>query len=629
MGKPFDSELQKLEGTLQWAFKDVLPHLAPWSVEICSPAYCVGSGGSQSAADFLARLIRGRGGYAWATTPLEYHNLSRPTSKSSTFLLSAGGSNKDILSVAELAQSWESNYVCALTTRSHTPLATQVLSYSRGSIVELPIPCGKDGFLATNSLIAMMVALPALMGVSHGDLESRSLQETAAMVAGIQDPPHPVTADDEIIIIYAGWAGPAAMDLESKLSEAALAPSMLCDLRSFGHGRHNWIAKRSKKTVVVALVDGEHEGLFKKTLSLLPADVRVIYVRSVLNGPWATVDLTLRVLGLVRTFGTASGIDPGRPGIPDFGRKLYHLSPKARSTKHASSTEIAVERRIAGLPGHSKELRDKLESAVLQFKERLKGAQIRSIVFDYDGTLVDTYKRFEALSDPVIRELTRILGLGLTIGIATGRGKSVRGHLRSAIPKSQWASVLVGYYNGGDIIALDDDRLPDRSAPSSGDLADFQDFALSDLWLASQAIMEARPRQLSITSPKCHNEVLCRHVLRLLSEFGSDHLKCFMSSHSVDVLPKDVSKLALIRQCMVRAACTSDQILTIGDSGLWPGNDSELLSHFPSLSCGSSYSRPTTGWNLAPSGMTECSATVFYLEHISMRDELGLGIHLS
>ena len=46
----------------------------------------------------------------------------------------------------------------------------------------------------------------------------------------------------------------AAIDLESKLTEAALMPVQVADFRNFAHGRHHWLAKRGGETAVLALV---------------------------------------------------------------------------------------------------------------------------------------------------------------------------------------------------------------------------------------------------------------------------------------------------------------------------------------------------------------------------------------
>ena len=51
-----------------------------------------------------------------------------------------------------------------------------------------------------------------------------------------------------------------------------------------------------------------------------------------------------------------------------------------------------------------------------------------------------------------------MLRAGAVVGLATGRGKSVRQALRDAVDERLWGKVIVGYYNGGDIGLVGDDQ---------------------------------------------------------------------------------------------------------------------------------------------------------------------------
>src|SRR5579883_764432 len=67
------------------------------------------------------------------------------------------------------------------------------------------------------------------------------------------------------------------------------------------------------------------------------------------------------------------------------------------------------------------------------------------------------------LRSEVAEHLTRLLSAGLRIGIATGRGESVRDDLRKVIPPALWSRILVGYRNGAEIAPLNDDSFPSQS----------------------------------------------------------------------------------------------------------------------------------------------------------------------
>jgi len=617
MGKPFQSELNQLDETIRWVSEQVLPQIKPQLFDRTVPAFCIGSGGSQSAADFLARLIRAGGGFAWATTPLEYLHLGSARGRSCAFLVSASGRNKDIVAAARQAIDCESVLVGALVARRGSALGDVISAYSGGVLLELDTPAGKDGFLATNSLIAMMIALLGLSSSERNSFAIPKLIETADEVVAescLTDLRHP---EPEVIIIHAGWGGPAALDLESKLSEAALAPAMICDLRNFGHGRHHWLAKRGARTIVVTVEDREFAGLFNKTLNLIPEGIQTIRLQTKCSGPSAAIDLTLRVFGLVRDMGGLLGIDPGRPGVPEFGRKIYHLSPGLPISRADSAVERATTRKSLLFPSTTESVIDTLRMSASEAKASIESLAIRGLVLDFDGTLVDTIHRFEPIGSGISTELTRLIRGGILVGIATGRGKSVRESLRAALPADTWGSVSVGYYNGSEILALDAARLPDNSSPESGDLAELSRMLHSDPWIAAiKPKIELRPHQLSISGAGCPISSLWTHVARLLSISGLPQLKCFASTHSVDILQVGTSKRAVIDSIVLRAGCLPNEVLCIGDSGLWPGNDAELLSHHPSLSCGSPSTLLTTGWNFAPHGVLESKATLYYLGNI-------------
>lgn len=627
MGKPFQSEIDQLAATIQWASEATSLHTVPQLFDRSTPFFCIGSGGSQSAADFLARLIRMHGGFAWATTPLEFLHLGSNRGRSNAFLISASGQNKDILATAKQAIDTESVFVGALVARRGSALGEVVSSYSGGGLLELELPSGKDGFLATNSLIAIMISLLGLSPGAQSDTANPTLMETAkkiaseALLSGLSHP------EPEVVIIHAGWGGPAALDLESKLSEAALAPAMICDLRNFGHGRHHWLAKRGERTLVVTIEDNHFAGLFTKTLNMLPSNIPVLRLQSSCTGPQASIDLTMRVFGLVRDMGLLRGIDPGRPGVPEFGRNIYHLSPGIPVQRKHSPVERATIRKSMQFPTADPSLIDILRRSAVEAKKSIESRVIKGLVLDFDGTIVDTKHRFEPIGADVSSELERILRRGMHVGIATGRGKSVREALRTALPEDTWERISVGYYNGNEIITLADKRLPDNSPPESSELAELESSLKSDPWITSvNPEIELRPHQLSISNARCSISSLWIHISRFLQINGLGHLKCLSSTHSVDILEPHTSKISVVTEIRSKADCQSDEVLCIGDSGLWPGNDADLLSHTPSVSCGSTSMHHTSGWNFAPYGVLEAKATLYYL--MRMNDDSPLKLLL-
>lgn len=127
-------------------------------------------------------------------------------------------------------------------------------------------------------------------------------------------------------MLYSGWSVPIAYDIESKFSEAGLGNVLLTDYRNFGHGRHNWFDKKSKTSAIIGLITPEIKSLAEKTFSLLPKEIPILKIETKNNQASSSVELLLQSFLLVNKVGEKMGIDPGRPGVPGYGSKLYHLT---------------------------------------------------------------------------------------------------------------------------------------------------------------------------------------------------------------------------------------------------------------------------------------------------------------
>jgi hypothetical protein len=87
-------------------------------------------------------------------------------------------------------------------------------------------------------------------------------------------------------------------------------------------------------------------------------------------------------------------------------------------------------------------------NAYTSFVRTLSEAAFRGVVFDYDGTICDEADRETGLSANVGHELSRILRAGYVLGVATGRGKSVKETLRQRIPMKYWGGSWSGIITG-------------------------------------------------------------------------------------------------------------------------------------------------------------------------------------
>jgi hypothetical protein len=421
-----------------------------------------------------------------------------------------------------------------------------------------------------------------------------------------------------VMILHGGWASPVATDLESKLNESALAAALVADYRNFGHGRHLWFAKRSAETLVVALSTPDVDQLARRTLALLPRSTAILRLASTLSGPSGTLDLFVQGLAFIGALGRAKAIDPGRPSVPSFGRKIYALDARI-----APAGRSAIDRKELRAPLRSPTVRKVYQRGLARFLEVLRGSSIGAIALDYDGTLCSVTERAQPLSAGVKAQLVRVVRSGLLVGLATGRGDSARAVLRKAIPKALWKQVLVGYHNGAALGDLGDDSIPNVDGVPVSPLAEVLARLKRDPILIELADISPSTDQLSIrprNGLKLDPSALISHVFSLAT--GVADIRIVASTHSVDVVTVRTTKLAVVHALAARIKPPA-QVLSIGDRGAWPGNDFELLSGSLSLSVDEPSSISDRCWNLAPSGVTGPAAALFFLSRLRFRQGVG------
>lgn len=629
MARPYATEVARLSETLDWAT----------TVEICalrqavrtaglSPLRAIGSGGSLTGAHALAAFHQQHAGrIAAVATPLEAVDESLDVSVSH-WLLSAGGGNVDILAAAKALIYREPRQLAVLCGREDSPLAELCRAHSFVDLLLFAPPAGKDGFLATNSLLGFTALLARAYANEFGhDAEWR---ETIELVRGGVDERSPLSAAWEAALSPV-WARPTtlvlfgpstrigAVDLESKFTEAALGNLQLADYRNFAHGRHHWLAKRGDLSAVLAFITDADRALAERTLDLIPDTVPQARINLPGAGTAAALLSLVAALRITGWAGTVRGIDPGRPGVPDFGRKLYNL-PLPRSTGAArprgSARDATAIARKAGLSPQRLAATGELnhwQSALDAFRDRLLDARFGGIVLDYDGTVVDTRDRFRPPLAEMRGELVRLLEAGGRIAFATGRGASIRRDLQDVLPSSLWQRVLIGYYNGAEIAGLDDDNAPDGRDEVGDDLRALANALRTQPELAQATKQTDRARQITLESTRVMSETrLWELAHQVILMTGVRDLGVTRSSHSIDIVPKGVSKLNVVTRLQTEVG--DAPLLTIGDRGCWPGNDYALLREPFSLGADEINVDPATCWNLALPGQRGPAATLEYLK---------------
>lgn len=625
MGKPYSKELDKISETYQWANETPIDNLIEFVKRSeKTPLYVIGSGGSFSATTFASLLHQHIGMVAKCLTPLEFLEYENIDSDCSVLILTASGNNRDILSAFDKAVEIKPKnigIVCASVTNKLTKKAVNIPNVL---IHGVKMPIGKDGFLATNSLIANLVWLCRSYISAHSLLyKIPTLNELVYLGKSKEKFEEDLKiklndfADrDTIVCLYDNWGKTAAADLESKLVEAGLVNVQLADYRNFAHGRHNWLDKNKEKTCLIALVNPNCEQLASKTMRLIPEYTPKILLSTNYEGPIGTISLLIQVFYIVKFFGEVRNIDPGRPVVADFGRKIYHLPiPKNNQNSFTDFEKFALRKKFGHCNVNDLETKTRVEQ-LHEFLKNISKEKFGAIVFDYDGTLCDSENRFTHPSKEIEGKLIQLLENGIIIGIATGRGKSVRESLQKIIPEKYWPEIFVGYYNCSDIGELGDNSVPSKEPTKDPNLLEILELLEKQKIISKDNNVTSRLEQITL-------ENIDFDALELISKIKSTdptklkNIKIVESTHSVDLLVTEVSKLKLVEHIKNKIS-DSYEILCVGDKGKEPGNDFELLSSSYSLSVDMVSSDVKTCWNLTSSQKFGESATCEYINKFNI-----------
>jgi D-arabinose 5-phosphate isomerase GutQ len=625
MGKPFEKELNKIGETFQWAINQDVSELG--SELLCNkllPLFIVGSGGSLSACYYAAILFQQYGIIAKAVTPLELFYSQNALRNSNVLFISASGKNTDILFGYKTAINLEPDRIYSLCMKKDSPLAKLAANTSLSKHYEFDSPSGKDGFLATNSLISFFTLIYNVFKTAS-DSPPFAIANKESL-NGLEEFLNSVSPNYTFNILYAGYGYPVAVDIESKLVEAALADVIISDYRNFGHGRHHWFAKRKANSAIIAIVTPEEELIAQKTLSLLPSDIPTLIIRTNYNSPFASIDLLIKSFYFVDGLGKLQNIDPGRPGVPDYGSKLYNLRYTSLFKEKVDIPElekIAILRKVKVPSINRLGNEEKIfwRNAYKNFKETLKKTEFGSIIFDYDGTLCSSSSRYTGIDKEVTEQLIRLLNKGLIIGVATGRGQSVRNDLHSKIPVKYHSNVVVGYYNCADIGTLKNDHLPNKKGVNNELLQDIFQLIKSYPFPAS-VCPELKPNQVTVEIKDKKGWVKVRSIIiDLVLSKNYLGIQILESSHSIDIIDQaSTCKTNILAYCnkLAKKNLKTQNCLCIGDKGQWPGNDYQLLSSSYSLSVDEVSSLSEMCWNLAPPGIKNTKATLYYLSYLTL-----------
>ena len=566
-----------------------------------------------------------------AVTPLEL--ICNPTlaSTSLIFIVSAEGKNPDILEALQRARQHSSRSVHVITNRTLSPLMDRVNSLNdvRAHVFELT---DKDGYLATNSLMFDASLIARACGELDQSVEPKTLKVGDVSLCGLPLKSWLASATGFVreavsrrglIIVFSPRLRPIAEDLESKLSEAALLFSQLSDFRSFAHGRYLWLTERSDDSALLVLTEPGTRNLWEDMRPQVPERVPTFVLPLSAFTPQELLGGLVAAMHLVSEIANQAKRDIARPNVSPLGRKLYYADLAALIPSPKEDGIRGEDAKYEVLGAHwptvrnSGKIRRALEAAEAAFARQT----FRAIVFDYDGTLCSSNSLDVAPSPEIIEQLRRLTSSGIIVGIASGRGGSIGEQLETHLEEALWPMIRLGLYNGGWIGRLGE--TPTKVEQLSEFLIHAQR-VVSNLRSYGVPIAQIRatpPHQLSIRFENgVSTENMWFVIVDALKQAGLEAGTILRSKHSVDILSRGVSKSHLVARIVQDHRIDPYEIVTMGDLGAWPGNNSALLQHQFSLSVDLPSRRLDRGWKLAPKYKRDVDATLWYLARLTIGD---------
>ncbi len=627
----YDFELERLPTTYQAALKsDIRAIKSAISGASQSSIVACGSGGSFTVAALLCGLHEQyTGRISRPSTPLEIICNPNLAMASPVFLISAEGKNPDIIEALHRARRHSSRPLHVITNHSTSPLVDSIsqLTDVTAHVFDLP---EKDGYLATNSLLfnaalvarayeeldAATICIPTEIADLRldGNTIQQWLDKAASFIAQ-------AASRGNIIILFSPLLRSIAADLESKLSESALLYCQLADLRSFAHGRHLWLAQRPSQCAILALVDPPLRGLWDRMSELLPTDIPTFTMAFAGNAPRDLLAGLIAQMRLVSSIAAQLHQDPGGPDVPQFGRDLHYLKVADLVPPPTEPSEHGEEAKYKVLGAHWPNIthRAPMRRAREAFENSLSAQVLRAIVFDYDGVLCSSRRNNGEISQPILHQLTQLIEANILIGVASGRGGSVQENLRRNLPEAFWPRVQLGLYNAGWISSLAD------ALSINGEVSEYLSHVtrivhrLKSLGVPIETVRTTHPYQVSVRFHQgIHGEDNWFVIADALREAGLDLSRLVHSKHSVDILAPGVNKSHLVAHMVKHFKIDPYQVVTIGDQGAWPGNDSSLLEHRFSLSVDAPSRRLDRGWKIAPAYKRDVDATLWYLQQVQL-----------
>lgn len=293
------------------------------------PLIAVGAGGSLSVASYATLLYGTGSAMGRALSPLSVNSLSDTSLlRCKVLLVSASGHNKDINYIAD-----------RLTAMKHPRVAN--LSIKDGDNNELrkkvAPACSfnytsdfSNEFVEFESVVAQYSILCKAFGCELPDLDIQNPYTYSC--SDDRYDAIPLSQVRHLVVLYADYAEPVAVDLESKMVESGLVCAQLCDYRNFCHGRFAFVAnhvgneqdyKNNADTAVVILSTPHLHSVAERLKTILPKWCPIVTIETVEHGPAAGFDLLAKASLFFIYMAHEKGLNnPLNPRCPNIDKRV-------------------------------------------------------------------------------------------------------------------------------------------------------------------------------------------------------------------------------------------------------------------------------------------------------------------
>ena len=286
------------------------------------PLVSTGSGGCESAGDFLALLYGARGGVAVSVTPYTLNSFSDAAlATSKVVLVSKGGHNNDIVAATRRALAVNPDgTACINFSAAERNKALQVFRKTgAGHPFIFPIRGTHDGFVSVGTALAYF-ALMTKVFQKDADLEKYisvpANPFTLCLNDGTTLRPEDFRGIKNYIFLHGSWGRPVAWNLEGKMVESGLAGAGVFDYRNYCHGRFIWTSNHLEDSAVVLFVSPRERDIAERTRKFLPAGTKLVLLETEHDAPEASLDLLVRATDFFYAICPACGVDPVSPANP-------------------------------------------------------------------------------------------------------------------------------------------------------------------------------------------------------------------------------------------------------------------------------------------------------------------------